>query len=97
MSTIESKGVTVVPVDIDCRLVARRKQSSRVSVVGDEGDHDAVLSGLIFDVAKVLCIRELGHVGCSTSIFILWLVQDDRTAIRDLCFCKNGIDVVCVA
>lgn len=58
---------------------------SRRGIVANHWHHNASIPSLVHHILHVFWIREL-FATASFRIFVLWLVEDHRPAIGDLCF-----------
>ena len=65
---------------------------SRRGVVANHGYHNASISSLVHHILHVVWIREL-FATASLRILVLWLVEDHRSTICDLCFGYGSINV----
>jgi hypothetical protein len=64
-------------------------------VIRDEGHNDTGIAGLILDILHVFGTGERNSHG--TRVLVLRLIQNDRTAVRDLMFGDDPCDVGGVA
>ena len=72
-------------------IVPRRR-----GVVANHRHHNASLPSLVHHILHVVWVREL-FATASLCILILWLVEDHRSAICDLCFGYGSTNIGDVA
>lgn len=84
-------------VDVNCPLTGSRSVVPRSrSIVVDQRDHDTGITSLVFNVLHVHRVGKL-DTAAATSVLILGLIQDNRTAIGNLILGNGCSDVRNVA
>lgn len=91
--TVKSEGIVVMAVDIDGTYArSRRIVSTGIGIIVDQRHDDTSIASLVLDVLHVAPVGEV-HTTASTGVFILGLVEDDRSAVGNLGFGNSLRDV----
>ena len=82
VSTIKTQRVAIVAIDINGAVAGTRSRKTlRSGVIAHERYDNTIVSEHIFDCLKICLVREGPHRRNCKAILILWLEQDNRTAI----------------
>lgn len=81
-------------VDVDLTFTSSRGiVTTSIGIIANQRNHNSGLVGLILNILHVRSIGEVVHSAASARVFILGLVENDWSSLRDLGFGNGGSNV----
>lgn len=93
ISAVKAEGIAIISVDVDSAYACSGCiVSVRMGIIVDQRHNNTSIASLVLDILHIVTIGEI-HSAASTGVFVLGLVEDDRTAVGDLVFGDGLRDV----